>query len=126
MLGLVKKLKTALLRSMVWLIYYSGALGLFKDFINRFQLIRRVDNTRSWPVLLRVNVRNVQILTYHRVNDEADPFFPGVPIRVFTEQMDYLAHSYNTAPTRRLRTFPTRQDRVAHRNTPRARTLRVE
>jgi peptidoglycan/xylan/chitin deacetylase (PgdA/CDA1 family) len=112
MLGLANKVKRALLRSIVWLIYYSGALRLSKDFINRFQLIRRVGQTRPWPVLLRVNVRNVQILTYHRVNDEADPFFPGVPIRVFTEQMDYLAHSYN------ILSLDDAVARLVHRDVP--------
>jgi peptidoglycan/xylan/chitin deacetylase (PgdA/CDA1 family) len=36
----------------------------------------------------------MQILVYHRVNDEQDPFFPAVPIDVFAQQMDYLASQF--------------------------------
>ena len=34
------------------------------------------------------------ILTYHRVNDERDPFFPSVPTDVFEQQMGYVATTY--------------------------------
>ncbi len=34
-----------------------------------------------------------QVLTYHRVNDENDPFFPSVPTAVFEQQMAYLARA---------------------------------
>lgn len=89
---LKKRLKNALLQSVIWLTYYSGALTLAKGLVNRFQLVLRDDQRRPWPALLRLRVRNIQILTYHRVNDEYDAFFPAVPVRVFAEQMDYLAH----------------------------------
>ncbi|MBI2216437.1 MAG: polysaccharide deacetylase family protein [Candidatus Rokubacteria bacterium] len=35
-----------------------------------------------------------QVLTYHRVNDEADPFFPAVRTAVFEEHMAYVARTY--------------------------------
>ncbi len=35
-----------------------------------------------------------QILTYHRVNDEQDPFFTAVPTQVFERQMAYIARTY--------------------------------
>jgi peptidoglycan/xylan/chitin deacetylase (PgdA/CDA1 family) len=34
-----------------------------------------------------------QILTYHRVNDEQDPFFPSLPTAVFEQHMAYIARS---------------------------------
>jgi peptidoglycan/xylan/chitin deacetylase (PgdA/CDA1 family) len=34
------------------------------------------------------------VLTYHRVNDEADPYFPSVPTSVFEQQMAYVARAY--------------------------------
>ncbi len=33
-------------------------------------------------------------LLYHRVNDEADPFFPALPLRHFTAQLEYVASHY--------------------------------
>jgi peptidoglycan/xylan/chitin deacetylase (PgdA/CDA1 family) len=47
-----------------------------------------------FPFLIKRQCRSVQILTYHRVNDEGDPFFPAAPIDVFAKQMDYLAHTH--------------------------------
>ncbi len=35
------------------------------------------------------------ILTYHRVNDERDPFFPSVSTEVFEQQMAYIARTYH-------------------------------
>jgi peptidoglycan/xylan/chitin deacetylase (PgdA/CDA1 family) len=34
------------------------------------------------------------ILTFHRVNDDHDPFFPAVPTPVFEERMAYIARHY--------------------------------
>jgi peptidoglycan/xylan/chitin deacetylase (PgdA/CDA1 family) len=34
-------------------------------------------------------------LIYHRVNDEKDHFFPGIPTSVFARQMEYLASQWN-------------------------------
>jgi peptidoglycan/xylan/chitin deacetylase (PgdA/CDA1 family) len=34
------------------------------------------------------------ILSYHRVNDEADPFFPAVPSTVFERHMAFVAKTY--------------------------------
>jgi peptidoglycan/xylan/chitin deacetylase (PgdA/CDA1 family) len=35
-----------------------------------------------------------QVLTYHRVNDDADPFFPALPTRVFEQHMAYVSRAY--------------------------------
>jgi peptidoglycan/xylan/chitin deacetylase (PgdA/CDA1 family) len=34
------------------------------------------------------------LLMYHRVNDENDPFFPSLPVKRFTRQLDYLVKHY--------------------------------
>src|SRR4029453_5628865 len=34
-----------------------------------------------------------QILTYHRVNDDGDPFFPAGPTRIFAHHMAYIAET---------------------------------
>lgn len=38
------------------------------------------------------------ILVYHRVNDEANLFFPALDVRHFLEQVEYLARHYEVAP----------------------------
>ncbi len=35
-----------------------------------------------------------QILTYHRVNDERDPFFTSIPTEVFERQVAFIARTY--------------------------------
>lgn len=39
-----------------------------------------------------------QILTYHRVNDDTDPFFSALPTGVFEQQMAYVARAYHVLP----------------------------
>jgi peptidoglycan/xylan/chitin deacetylase (PgdA/CDA1 family) len=39
-----------------------------------------------------------QVLTYHRVNDEADPFFASVPTPVFERHMAHIARAYRVLP----------------------------
>lgn len=38
------------------------------------------------------------ILLYHRVNDEADPFFPALGVRHFLDQVEYVARHYRVEP----------------------------
>ena len=43
-----------------------------------------------------------QILTYHRVNDDRDPFFAAVPTAVFERHMAWVARTYVTLPLETL------------------------
>jgi peptidoglycan/xylan/chitin deacetylase (PgdA/CDA1 family) len=43
-----------------------------------------------------------QILTYHRVNDDDDPFFPATPTTVFDSQMRHVAAAYTVLPVEEL------------------------
>ena len=43
-----------------------------------------------------------QILTYHRVNDDADPFFSALPTGVFEQQMTHVARTYRVLPLTEL------------------------
>lgn len=43
-----------------------------------------------------------QILTYHRVNDERDPFFESVPTSVFEKHMGYIAQVYRVLTVEEL------------------------
>jgi len=42
------------------------------------------------------------VLTYHRVNDEDDPFFAAVPTQVFEQHMAYVAGAYHVLPVEEL------------------------
>ncbi len=43
-----------------------------------------------------------QVLTYHRVNDDGDPFFPSVPTAVFEREMAYIARTYRVLTVEEL------------------------
>jgi peptidoglycan/xylan/chitin deacetylase (PgdA/CDA1 family) len=50
--------------------------------------------TRAFSALVgRARRGAFQILTYHRVNDEQDPFFSAVPTRVFQAQMAWVSRT---------------------------------
>ena len=42
--------------------------------------------------------RRMTILSYHRVNDERDPYFPSLPTAVFERQMAHVARAYRVLP----------------------------
>jgi peptidoglycan/xylan/chitin deacetylase (PgdA/CDA1 family) len=46
--------------------------------------------------------RSFQILTYHRVNDDGDPFFPSLPTEVFERHMAWIARHYRVLPVEAL------------------------
>lgn len=43
-----------------------------------------------------------QVLTYHRVNDDDDPFFPALPTAIFEAQMRHLAQAYRVLTVEEL------------------------
>ena len=46
--------------------------------------------------------RGFPILTFHRVNDEQDPFFPSRPTAVFAARMEHIARHYVVLPVEEL------------------------
>jgi peptidoglycan/xylan/chitin deacetylase (PgdA/CDA1 family) len=50
------------------------------------------------PFLRWSRERNAQILIYHRVNEDHDPYFGGVPPAVFERQMAYVASRFRVLP----------------------------
>ena len=42
--------------------------------------------------------RNAQILIYHRVNDDGDPYFGGIPVADFDRQMAYVSSRFHVMP----------------------------
>jgi peptidoglycan/xylan/chitin deacetylase (PgdA/CDA1 family) len=69
----------------------SGAPALIRGLREQYEL--SVSRGGGWPRLSlhRRAEPAARILYYHRVNDDADPFFPAMPIRVFEQQMRFLS-----------------------------------
>lgn len=70
-------------RAVAWALFHSGAVRL-QSRLARGRAI---------------------LLLYHRVNDEADPFFPALPRRVFAAQLDYVAARYRVRPLEDVATW---------------------
>ena len=68
------------------------------------------DEGGAVPYIRKRRSRNLQILIYHRVNDEGDRFFPAIPIDVFAQQMEYLASYWNVLPLEDAVERVTRKD----------------
>ena len=71
-----------------------GGLRVIWLIANVFELKKTTSGQIGFPFVKRRRSKSAQILVYHRVNDENDPIFPGVPIRAFAEQMEYVAEHY--------------------------------
>jgi peptidoglycan/xylan/chitin deacetylase (PgdA/CDA1 family) len=46
--------------------------------------------------------QSFQILSYHRINDDQDPFFPAVPSPIFERQMAHIAQTFKVFPVEEL------------------------
>ncbi|MGE0823681.1 MAG: polysaccharide deacetylase family protein [Candidatus Binatia bacterium] len=79
-------------------LFYLGGELLLNFVANRIRLPSHKNNTRYMPAIRKKGEQNVQILTYHRVNDENDPFFAGIPIETFARQMEYLSARFTIWP----------------------------
>jgi peptidoglycan/xylan/chitin deacetylase (PgdA/CDA1 family) len=80
-------------------LYHMRMLQITARYIDKYQPKKRSDGKHSaFPFIEKRRSRNVQILVYHRVNDEMDPFFPATPTIAFKRHMEYLAENFNVCP----------------------------
>jgi peptidoglycan/xylan/chitin deacetylase (PgdA/CDA1 family) len=86
--------RSRVLRLACRLMEWSGLLTLARPLFNGTRL--KIDRTGrlAFPYLRRHRPRNAQILIYHRVNDERDPYFGATPTVVFERQMAYVASRF--------------------------------
>jgi peptidoglycan/xylan/chitin deacetylase (PgdA/CDA1 family) len=70
-------LRATMIRGLSGAFYHSGLVG---------PIARGVALTHPRP--------RVQILTFHRVNDDDDPFMPSLPTAVFAARMAHIARHY--------------------------------
>ena len=89
------ELQAQIFNAIARVLFYTGVLNLFNRFVNKFEYNKNEEGKLGFPFVKRRKAGNVQILVYHRVNDDSDAFFPGTPIDVFKNQMEYLAANFN-------------------------------
>jgi peptidoglycan/xylan/chitin deacetylase (PgdA/CDA1 family) len=90
--------RTRLLSLCSRFLHRAGGLALVRPLVNRARL--KLDSTGrpTFPYIRFSGVRNAQILIYHRVNDERDPYFGGTPVALFDRQMEYVASHFHVLP----------------------------
>lgn len=91
-------MKEVVKRIMAWMLLTSRALLLGNWVVNRFQGCVNTAGEITFPFIQKRQARNLQILTYHRVNEESDPFFPALAPAVFEQHMEYLASHFHVLP----------------------------
>lgn len=84
--SILRYIASVVLRGRLWRVV-SWFSGRFQARLNR-------QGTIVFPFVKRRRKRNCQILTYHRINDEGDSFFPGIPVKLFEQQMRVLADHF--------------------------------
>src|SRR5262245_63087332 len=70
-------LRTSVIRGMARVAYHGGLMR---------PIVRGASLLHAQP--------KVPILTFHRVNDDNDPFLPALPTAVFAERMAHIARHY--------------------------------
>jgi peptidoglycan/xylan/chitin deacetylase (PgdA/CDA1 family) len=63
-------------------------------FGTQFQARLNRQGRMTFPFIKRRRRRNCQILTYHRINDDGDRFFPAISVKTFEQQMRVLADCF--------------------------------
>src|SRR3990172_5880180 len=94
-MSLLSSARALTVKGFLWLVYYSKLIRSFLYVSNRIQFKKSGNDKMLFPFLSKREYRNVQILVYHRINDDQAPFFPGVPTKIFERQMRYLATDFH-------------------------------
>jgi len=89
--------KGLLFRAATRTLFHSRAINVVNRCANVYEFAAD-GSAPVFPYIRKRRGRNLQILIYHRVNDEGDQFFPGIPTGVFARQMEYLASHWNVLP----------------------------
>jgi len=74
-------------------LWHRAGLISFVVWVGEKIKIRR-RGVIAFPTVRYPSNRVIQILMYHRVNDEPDGCLPATPVNVFARQMEYLATYY--------------------------------
>lgn len=91
-------LRASLVNAAARLLHGLGLVSLARPLVNRTRLVSGGPGRSRLPRLESRAARNAQILVYHRVNDERDPYFGGVPVARFDRQMAYVSSRFTLLP----------------------------
>ena len=103
-------MKRALWGVLARMILRLGILSSILSFADGWCIQRKANPMKAFPFVERRKHPNYQILLYHRVNDDRDPFFGGVPVKVFERQMEMLTNYFNVLPLEELMERVTKAD----------------
>jgi peptidoglycan/xylan/chitin deacetylase (PgdA/CDA1 family) len=76
----------------------SAVVGVTAVALERTGLLRPVARVAGYVA----RTAGFQILAYHRVNDDADPFFPSLPTETFARHMAHVAETHAVLPVEEL------------------------
>lgn len=94
-MSFLKKVLSFLTKTLVCILFYVGIIKLFNYGINRFQLYKNKKGKIVYFSLKRRLSNNFQILIYHSVNNNNDPFFDySLSVDIFEKQMRYLSQNF--------------------------------
>ena len=102
MRALLSKFKVAIQGVIVSLAKLGGGAGCLHGWLTNTRKKRTPTGHPVFPYIKKRRERTCQILAYHRVNDEKDPFFPGLPTSQFARQMEVLAERFTLCSLDRL------------------------
>jgi peptidoglycan/xylan/chitin deacetylase (PgdA/CDA1 family) len=105
-------LKQGLLQFILKSLVSVGFLRALLSFVERWELKTEANRRLTFPYVKRQRSPKFEILRYHRVNDENDPIFGAVPVKMFQKQMEVLANYFNVLPLEEL------VERALHRDIP--------
>jgi peptidoglycan/xylan/chitin deacetylase (PgdA/CDA1 family) len=105
-------LKQRLLKLILRFLVDVGFLRALLFVVERWELKTGANLRPVFPFVRRQKNRKFEILRYHRVNDENDPIFGAVPVKMFEKQMEVLANYFNVLPLEEL------VERTLHRDIP--------
>jgi peptidoglycan/xylan/chitin deacetylase (PgdA/CDA1 family) len=74
--------------------WHSGVLCVLRRLASVAQLRQGPSGRAIFPYIARRARPNFQILTYHRLATNHDPFFPALPVDIFARQVSYLSKYY--------------------------------
>ena len=105
-------LRQRLLQFILRFLVGVGFLRAVLSVVERWELKTGVNRRLTFPYVRRQRKPKFEILRYHRVNDENDPIFGAVPVKMFQKQMELLSKYFNVLPLEEL------VERTLHRDIP--------
>lgn len=90
----MKGMRSRLTDGAVRVVHATGAETALMRIANRFEVHRDERGAPRFPFVRTRRESNLQILVYHRVTAEPDPYLPQMPLSTFHSQMEHLAAHY--------------------------------